>query len=183
MKMRRFEKWFVNSPRHSERVAAEAVRRLRAAGTKPGERLLDVGCGNGAVATRTARTLGLAAVGVDVDAEQVATARTSANGVDGVRFLVADAVHLPFRDGEFDLVYTNKSTHHIRDWPTALDEMARVLAPGGRLVYADFVAPLGQRLPTRRRIDALAAAGGLRRTQHASRPLHYRALFQKPAAE
>ena len=37
---------------------------------------------------------------------------------------------LPFPDGEFDLVYTSKTTHHVRDWKQALTEMVRVLKPG-----------------------------------------------------
>jgi ubiquinone/menaquinone biosynthesis C-methylase UbiE len=92
----------------------------------------------------------------------------------GVRFQVAEATNLPFADDEFDLVYTNKTTHHIPDWPQALAEIARVLKPGGRLLYSDFVAPAGRRLPTRRGIDAAAEASGLKRRvpPRRSLPLH-----------
>jgi len=178
MKMGQFEKRFVNSARHSGHVAERAERRLRSTDPEPGQRLLDVGCGNGAVAIRAARAFGLISVGVDLDPEQIEAARLAADGLQGVSFLVADATALPFPDGEFDLVYSNKTTHHIADWPGALAEMARVLKPGGKLVYADFVAPFGHRLPTRPGIDSTAAAHGLER-QHAARTLvHYSASYR-----
>jgi ubiquinone/menaquinone biosynthesis C-methylase UbiE len=50
----------------------------------------------------------------------------------------------------FDLVFSNKVTHHVPDWCRALGEMTRVLEDGGHLVYSDLVAPLGRRYPTRR---------------------------------
>jgi len=91
-------------------------------------------------------------------------------------------LQLPLPDGEFDLVYTNKTTHHIPDWPQALAQMARVLKPGGHLVYSDFVAPAGRRLPTRHGIDSAAAAHGLTRERHSGSPLHYTAVFRMAGA-
>lgn len=84
----------------------------------------------------------------------------------------------PFQGGEFALVYTNKTTHHIRDWPRALAEMARVLKPGGRLLYADFVAPFGHRFPTRRGVETATAAHGLQCESRGGSPFHYSAVFQ-----
>jgi SAM-dependent methyltransferase len=86
---------------------------------------------------------------------------------------------VPFADGEFDLVYTNKTTHHVRDWRRSVAEMGRVLTPGGQLVYSDFVAPAGRRLPTRRGINSTAEAQGLERTRRGRSPLHYTAYFRK----
>ena len=148
MKMRRFEKRFVNSPRHSDRVARQAETRVGGLDPRPGGRLLDVGCGNGAAAIHLTRAFVLDVVGVDVDPDQIAAAQAAAAGLDGARFLAANAAQLPFADGEFDLVYTNKTTHHIPDWPQALAQMARVLKPGGHLVYSDFVAPRRTPRPT-----------------------------------
>ena len=182
MKMRPIEKRFVNSARHSSRVATQTVERLRLADPQPGQRLLDVGCGNGAAAILAATTLGLDAVGVDIDPDQIEAANTDPARPAGVTFLVADATALPFRDGEFDLVYSNKTTHHIPDWPQALAEMARVLKPGGRLLYSDFVAPFGHRFPTRSGVDAEAAANQLQRLRHSSSPANYTAQFTKDGA-
>jgi ubiquinone/menaquinone biosynthesis C-methylase UbiE len=179
MKMNQLEKRFVNGARHSRRVASRAEQRLRRTNLKPGQRLLDLGCGNGAAAIRAATTLSLEAVGVDVDADQIAAAKVDPARPAGATFLVADATALPFHDGEFDLVYTNKTTHHIRDWQRAISEMARVLKPGGKLVYSDFVAPFGRRLATRRRVDAEAAANQLERERHDSSPIHYTAQYRK----
>lgn len=181
--MRRFEKRFVNSLNHSRRVADEATARVARLAPTSGERLLDVGCGNGAAAIQLAKAFGLEVVGVDVDPEQVAASVQAAAtaGAVGGRFLVADASRLPFADGEFGLVYTNKTTHHLPDWQQAVTEMGRVLKPGGHLLYSDFVAPLGHRLPTRRGVNAAAAGAGLRPQARTSAPLHYTALFAKPA--
>ncbi len=94
MKMRRFEKRFVNSPRHSDRVARQAETRVGGLDPGAGGRLLDVGCGNGAAAIRLARAFGLDVVGVDADPDQIAAARAAAAGLGGVRFLTANAANL-----------------------------------------------------------------------------------------
>src|SRR5690349_7988407 len=100
MKMRRFEKLFVNSDRHSSRVATQAAERIRRLDPKPGQRVLDVGCGNGAAAIQLAQALGLEAVGVDVDPHQIAAARSAAGDTPNVTFQVADTTALPFADDE-----------------------------------------------------------------------------------
>ena len=140
MKMRRIEKRFVNSARHSARVAEHAEQLVRIADPQPGQQLLDFGCGNGTAPIHLVTTSGLEVTGVDIDPEQIQAAVAESANLATTRFLVADAIDLPFADGEFDLVYTNKATHHIREWQQALTEMTRVLKPGGHLLYTDFVA-------------------------------------------
>ncbi len=179
MKMGRFEKRFVNSARHSSRVAGHAQQLVQTADPRARQRLLDVGCGNGAAAIHIAKTLGLAVTGVDVDTEQIEAAAVTANGLAAVRFLAADATRLPFADDEFDLVYTNKTTHHIREWPQALAEMTRVLKPGGQLLYSDFVAPLGHRLPTRRALNRFADQHELETVRRSGSPFHTTHIFRK----
>jgi ubiquinone/menaquinone biosynthesis C-methylase UbiE len=179
MRMGRFEKRFVNGVRHSGRVAERAERRLGTLDPRAGQRLLDVGCGNGAVCVGLADAFGLDVIGVDIDPEQIDSARLAAGAQAGVGFLVCDATSLPFPSGHFDFVYSNKTTHHIRNWPEAVAEMARVLKPGGRLIYSDFVAPVGHRLPTRRGVEA---ASGLERDQHGGSPFHYTAVLRAPFA-
>ncbi len=179
MKMGRLEKWFVNSAGHSRRVAEQAVQLLQAATPEPGLRLLDVGCGNGTAPIHVAKTLGLAVTGVDVDTKQIEAAAAASQGLRNVRFLAADATTLPFADDEFDLVYTNKTTHHIRDWQRALTEILRVLKPDGYLLYSDFVAPFGQRLPTRRALDHFAARHELQSVRRSGAPFRYTGVFRK----
>jgi SAM-dependent methyltransferase len=94
---------------------------------RPGERILDLGCGDGALTQRIAAA-GAAVVGVDASAEQVAAAR--ALGLDA---RVADGQALPF-DGEFDAILTNAALHWMKDADAAIDGMWRALRPGGRVV-------------------------------------------------
>ena len=181
MKMRRFEKLLVNRSRHSARVAERAEQLVRLTNPQPGQRLLDVGCGNGAAAVHLASVFALDVTGIDVDPEQVDAALAAGSGSAAVRFVVADALDLPFSDGEFDLVHTNKTTHHIPDWRQALAEMTRVLKPAGFLVYTDFVAPLGDRLPTRRALGRFAVEQHLETTYRAGSLVRATAIFRKPA--
>ena len=141
MKMTKFEKFFVNSEGRSRRVAEYAEKMLRLAGFAPGQSYLDFGCGNGAAAVRLSSALGLKVTGIDVDPEQIETAREKSGQTANVRFLTADGTQLPFDDNEFDFVGTHMVTHHIPDWQNALRQMLRVLKPNGCLIYKDFALP------------------------------------------
>ena len=121
--------------------------------------------------------------GIDVDTEQIDAAVAARDGLAAVRFLAADATRLSFADGEFDLVYSNKTTHHIRDWQQALTEMTRVLRPEGYFVYSDFVAPLGHRLPTRRALNRFADQHALETVRRSGSPVHYTGVFRKASTD
>jgi SAM-dependent methyltransferase len=100
-------------------------------GTSP-RRILDLGTGTGVAALAVARRWPEAEVtGVDVAARMVGEARASlpAELAGRVRFQVADAARLPFQDGEFDLVTLANAIPFF-------DELARVVAPGGSVVFA-----------------------------------------------
>ena len=191
MRMTRFEKRFVNNDAHSRRVGEEAVRRLRRLPLDRGCSYLDVGCGNGAAALRVAETFDARVVGVDVDPEQIALARAAAGDRADARFMTADATSLPFADGLFDIVATNKTTHHVPQWSLALTEMRRVLKPQGYLVYADLTAPtwLAWVVKPFAGDTGVFTAADLDRTfaslqlvhRHAGW-LHYQAILQKPWA-
>ena len=129
MKMSRLEKLFVNSASHSLRVARRAAECLVLADPQPGERLLDVGCGNGAATLHIARRFGLEATGVDVDPAQIEAARRAAAGVERVQFVSVDATRLPFPDGHFDMVASHKgvSPHD----PATLGGVALLVALAG----------------------------------------------------
>jgi ubiquinone/menaquinone biosynthesis C-methylase UbiE len=171
MKMTTFEKHFVNAERHSRRVAAAMISRLQEISTRPGQHLLEVGCGNGTAALSVAAALQLEVTGVDVDPDQVTLARRAAERDTRVHFEVADATSLPFESGAFDIVATNKTLHHIAEWTRAVTELVRVLKPGGHLVITDLVAPrwgasvaervLGQRPATADALDRVIRKQGL----------------------
>ena len=94
---------------------------------RPGERILDLGCGDGALTKRLAE-LGCDVVGVDSSAAQVAAAR--ARGLDARR---VDGYALAF-DGEFDAVFSNAALHWMKDAERVLAGVHRALRPGGRFV-------------------------------------------------
>ena len=100
---------------------------------QPGDRALDVCGGPGLL---SAALLPAVASAVVVDASQALLALAP----EGVQCVHAQAERLPFADGSFDLVTCVMSLHHLASPPRALDEMARVLAAGGRIVLEDMIA-------------------------------------------
>lgn len=108
---------------------------------RPGQRLLDVGCGNGLPAVRIADTHDVRVTGVTVSEQQVARASKCAHAAgagDRASFRFADAMDLPFDDGSFDGAWAIESLLHMPDQTAALTELRRVVRPGGRVVVADL---------------------------------------------
>ena len=99
-----------------------------------GRRVLDAGMGLGYGSALLARSGAAEVVGVDIAEEVVETVRASAP--EGVRCEVADVRDLPFEDASFDLVVCFEVIEHIDGQEQALDELRRVLAPGGLLAIS-----------------------------------------------
>jgi ubiquinone/menaquinone biosynthesis C-methylase UbiE len=101
---------------------------------RPGMSLLDCGCGPGtnAVGLAEAVTPGQV-VGIDLDESQIELARAYAakRGVANVRFETGNAYDLPFPDGSFDAAFAHTVLHHLATPAKALQEIYRVLKPGG----------------------------------------------------
>lgn len=122
----------------------------------PGERILDLGCGDGALTVVLAQIC--AVLGVDQSADQVAAARRR-----GLEALVVDGAQLGF-DNEFDAVFSNAALHWMRDADAVIAGVWRSLKPGGRFVaemggagnVAAVIAAL-ERALRRRGIDPLPA--------------------------
>jgi len=99
---------------------------------QPGERILDLGCGDGQLTQRIAAT-GAVVVGVDASPEMVASTRSR-----GIEAEEAAAESLPYPDAVFDAVFSNAALHWVRGQDAMMAEVHRVLKPGGR-----FVAEMG----------------------------------------
>jgi SAM-dependent methyltransferase len=137
-----------------ERFAAElepaAEYVLELAALRPGERVLDLGCGTGNAALLAARA-GAVVTGVDPAARllEVARDRLHAEQLDGT-FVAGDAHALPFDDGAFDVVLSVFGVIFAADARTATSELVRVLDPDGRALISAWT-PGGA-------VDAMAAA-------------------------
>jgi trans-aconitate methyltransferase len=99
--------------------------------SKPGERILDLGCGDG-VLTEKIASMGCRVVGIDSSAAQAEAVRRM-----GIEAFVMDAEDLPF-DQEFDAVFSNAVLHWIKRTDQMIAGVWRALKPGGR-----FVAEMG----------------------------------------
>jgi len=124
---------------------------------RPGNRILDVGCGEGLAEVAIARLQisQVRLVGVDLFVSKVvkASQETASHNLR-VKFAAADACRLPFRDGVFDSIYSVAVLQHVNDVESAVAECARVTAPRGRVVavepdnsarYAFSSTPAGRR--------------------------------------
>lgn len=107
----------------------------------PEDRLLDIACGSGGPALRIAEHTRAAVVGVDIHAEGVNAGRRWAQArqlSDRASFEVVDASGvLPFADGSFDAVMCIDAINHLSNRPLVLSEWARVLKPGGHVLFTD----------------------------------------------
>jgi SAM-dependent methyltransferase len=113
----------------------------------PRKTLLDVACGAGGPALRIAASTGCSVVGVDVHEQAVTTATLLAvqSGLaERAEFRFADATGpLPFSDASFDAITCIDAINHFSDRPRVVAEWARLLKPGGRLLFTDPITLTG----------------------------------------
>jgi SAM-dependent methyltransferase len=141
--------------------AALADAMLATAGVAPGQRVLDVGCGTGALAGRAATVVGPANV-TAVDPSESFAEGCGAR-VPGADVRVAAAESLPFDDGDFDAVLAQLVVPFMADAPRGVAEMARVARPGGVVAacvwdYADGMRMLRAFWDAAAAIDSESAA-------------------------
>ena len=120
-------------------------RRLIAlAATPPGARALDLATGTGDIAFALAAH-GARAVGLDITLRMIELAKRKADvapaGSGMAQFLVGDMLALPFPPGSFDVVTTGYGLRNVPNLSTAIDEIGRVLTPGGQVLSLDFNRP------------------------------------------
>ncbi|MFI7450200.1 class I SAM-dependent methyltransferase [Nonomuraea sp. NPDC049714] len=119
------------------------TRMAALSGARPGDRVLDVGCGTGYLTRILAPLIGPAGqvTGVDPSAPVIDYARRRAPGNCTYRVGAGQALDLP--DAGYDVVVSSLAVHHMPagERGTAVREMFRVLRPGGRLLIAEFRPP------------------------------------------
>ncbi len=126
-----YESFFV--PAIAEPVSTEL---LRTADLQPGERVVDVACGTGVITRSAAEAVGPtgSVTGIDVAPDMLEVARAAAADEAAIDWHEADAASLPLPDECCDVVLCQMGLMFMEDRASALREMHRVLAPGGRVV-------------------------------------------------
>lgn len=119
---------------------------LDLADLKPGESVLDIGCGTGTLAIAAKQRVGPTGrvYGVDASREMLARATRKATKAGAeVVFQTGLVERLPFPDGQFEAVLSTVMLHHLgrKARQQCADEVRRVLKPGGRVLAVDFVKP------------------------------------------
>ena len=122
-------------PGKSWKSLAEALLRLM-----PPMVIADLGTGEGAFALLLAQRAAQV-IAVDTSLKMIEVGREQAlrNGIDNVDFRLGDMEELPIEDAAVDLVFFSQSLHHALHPARAVDEAARILRPGGRIVILDLV--------------------------------------------
>jgi len=130
--------------------SAKVIAFLDRAGVALTGRILDAGCGGGGMPLSLAEEASLV-VGIDPAErfQQAGVRLGEERGLTNLHFALADGMHLPFPDGSFDLVLSHAVIEHVEDAPLYLREVARVLAPGGRMFLstAPYLSFAGAHLP------------------------------------
>ena len=164
------------------------------AGARPGDRVLDIGCGGGYLARLLAAAVGPAGRVTGVDPSEAAVRYARRRAAANCTFRVGVAQDLDLPDRSFDVVTSTLAAHHIPEAAraAAFGEMFRVLRPGGALLVADF-RPRGRRhtphaLASARRhgnavpLEELATVAGFRIEARGELPVLRYVRAVRPAA-
>lgn len=131
-----------HAQRHDDAVLNANRVMAEAAGIRPGERVLDAGCGVGGAAFWLAENRGVSVTGITLVAQQVddCQAKAAEFGLsEKTDFQQASFLDAPFPDASFDVVWACESVCHAENKADFYREAARLLRPSGRVVMADFM--------------------------------------------
>jgi SAM-dependent methyltransferase len=131
---------------------------VSAAGLRPGETVIDIGCGRGGDVLRAAELVGPSGLAFGVDGNEAMLAKARERAVDAprARFLHGDLAAVPLPSGLADVVVSSCAVNHAPDKGAVYREIHRLLRPRGRFAVADVIAE--QALPPEVRSDPAAWA-------------------------
>jgi len=115
-----------------------AIEAAAASSLTPGVKVLDVGCGTGALLAQLVRKFDIVGTGIDPSPQMVQIAQSAHPSLE---ITAAAAEELPFADNSFEVVLACLTYHHFANPHAFVAEASRVLAPGGKLVVAEPVLP------------------------------------------
>ena len=130
--------WSAHADAYDRSLREHSAHLLRAAGIQSGERVLDIGCGNGRSTIDAARAASNGrAVGVDLSSAMLAHARDTARaeGVSNVEFVQGDAQVHAFDPATFDVTISRFGVMFFADPAAAFANVGRALKPGGRVMW------------------------------------------------
>ena len=133
--------WLASYDRIQKSLAGFSDAVLAAAAARPGEKVLDVGCGIGTTTAALAAAVGPQGqvLGVDISEELAGAAR--AQGLANASFAVSDATTHPFEAASFDLVFSRFGVMVFADPVAAFKNLRRAMKPSGRLVFICWRTP------------------------------------------
>lgn len=135
------EGWLAAYQRIQRAIGDIGEAGLAAAAPRPGEHVIDIGCGTGDTTAALARAVGPAGhvLGVDISEPLISAAR--AHRLDNAGFVVGDAATHPFQAGHYDLVFSRFGVMFFADPVAAFRNIRRALRPAGRLVFIAWRTP------------------------------------------
>jgi ubiquinone/menaquinone biosynthesis C-methylase UbiE len=152
MKLNWAERMAVNNPIRPLQQRLELTLLKTHIPRKPGSRILEIGCGRGAGARLIKNIFHphhIHATDLDVEMIRMAHAYLRPEDLTGIDFSIVDAARLPFSKCSMDAVFGFGVLHHIPDWQSALNEVVRVLKPGGIYFFEELFPTLYQNFITK----------------------------------
>lgn len=130
-------RWAANLARLDVMLEDFGAAAIKAADARPGDQILDIGCGSGSSTFPLAEQVGPGGhvLGVDISEQLIEIARAAAPVGAPVEFRCADAATAPLPDGRFDLLFSRFGVMFFDDPVAAFTHMRRALKPGGRLAF------------------------------------------------